>query len=320
VPAFQAFVQQAGARYRTTVDTWSIWNEPNLDGWLAPKGLSAVKQYRSLYRAGVAGLKASGNGGDRILLGELAPVASSRATAPVTFYRDLFCISSRGRKLTGSAAKARGCTGFKKLTASGVAHHPYTPAAACSPRCKGGSRDITIASLSRLAGVLDQAARAGRLSSGARLHLWLTEAGFRSNAPMSPSKQAAYINWSEWTAFTSSRVSSYPQYELKDPGAKVFNTGLRFQNWAEKPAYAAYRTPLFVVRSGKSVKVFGGARPGGAHTVRVQARGKSGFKTVKTVTTNGAGYLYVRLGYRKSWRLTWTSGGTTFVSRIAGVV
>ena len=36
-------------------------NEPNLNGWLAPQGAYAAIKYRNLYRAGVAGLKASGN-------------------------------------------------------------------------------------------------------------------------------------------------------------------------------------------------------------------------------------------------------------------
>ena len=75
------------------------------------------------------------------------------------------------------------------------------------------------------------------------------------------------------------------------------------------------------MRSGRSVKVFGGARPGGRHRIAIQARGKNGkFKTVKTVTSNGAGYVYVRLGFRKTWRLTWQDGAARQYSRTAGVV
>ena len=285
-------------------------NEPNLNGWLAPQGAYAAVKYRALYRAGHAGLVASGNGKDRILMGELAPTKTKRTTAPVTFYREVFCLSSRGHRLTGKAARRLSCAKFKKLPASGIAHHPYTNAAACTPRCKGGSTDITIASLSRLAKVLDQASRAGRLSSTARTHIWLTEFGFQSNppnpGPISLREQAAYINWSEWKGFTSGRVRSYGQYELVDPGAATFNTGLFLQSLKAKPSLTAYRTPLFVVKSGRSVKVFGGARPGGRHRIAIQAKSKSGkYRTVKRVTSNGVGYVYARLGYRKTWRLTW---------------
>ncbi len=322
---YGAFARAAGTHFKSTVNTWSLMNEPNLNGWLAPQGAYAAVKYRALYRAGHAGLVASGNGKDRILMGELAPTKTKRTTAPVTFYRDVFCLSSRGHKLTGKAAKKLACAKFKKLAASGIAHHPYTNAAACTPRCKGGPTDITIASLSRLAKVLDQASRARRLSSTARTHIWLTEFGFQSNppnpGPISLKEQAAFINWSEWKGFTSGRVRSYGQYELVDPGAATFNTGLYLQTLKAKPSLTAYRTPLFVVKSGRSVKVFGGARPGGKHRIAIQAKTKSGkFKTVKTVTSNGSGYVYARLGARKTWRLTWVSGATRFYSRVAGVV
>lgn len=324
---YGAFVKAAGQHFGSRIGTWSIMNEPNLNGWLAPQGAYAAVKYRSLYRAGVAGLKAAGQGRDRILMGELAPTKTKRTTAPVTFYRDVFCLSSRGHRLTGKAARKLSCgKRFSKLSASGVAHHPYTNAAACTPRCKGGPTDITIASLSRLSTVLDQAARAGRLSKGARTNIWLTEFGFQSNppntgGPISLKKQAAYINWGEWKGFTSGRIRSYAQYELVDPGAATFNTGLFLQSLKAKPSLTAYRTPLFVVKSGRSVKVFGGARPGGRHTIAIQARAKNGkFKTVKHVRSNGVGYVYSRLGYRKTWRITWVSAGKRYYSRIAGVV
>ncbi|HEX2016539.1 MAG TPA: hypothetical protein VGN69_07575, partial [Solirubrobacteraceae bacterium] len=68
----------ARATTPTTTDTlprihqWSIWNEPNQPGWLRPqysghgRSLTPVSPvlYRSLLRAGISGLQASGHGSD----------------------------------------------------------------------------------------------------------------------------------------------------------------------------------------------------------------------------------------------------------------
>ena len=327
--AFQTFVTEVGRHFAGRVSTWTLWNEPNIDSRIKPqyavaKGrryIYAARRYRDLYRAGYRGLAASGHARDRILLGDLSATGSRRAVAPLSFYRDLFCIDSKGRALRGTAAAIRGCRGFRRLPASGVAHHPYAPAAACSPKCKGAPRDITIAGLSRLGKVLDQAVRRGRLSRGARTRIWMTEFSFqgRPGGSVTPTEQAKYLNWSEWIAFRNPRVRSFAQYELVDDSSVsgIFaTTGLRYASWAPKPAYAAWRMPLFVVRASRTaVKVFGGVRPGGAHTVSVQARKGSRWRQVTKVRTNRAGYLYVRLKYRKTWRLV--SGG--LVSRVSGV-
>jgi len=70
------------------------------------------------------------------------------------------------------------------------------------------------------------------------------------------------------------------------------------------------------------VKVWGQVRPGGAagQTVQIQ-NGNKQFKTVKTVRTGRRGYFEVRVGRKpgSKWRLVWTSGSTTFKSRVAGI-
>ena len=73
------FATAAGARYSGSfgglprVAIWSIWNEPNLFSWLAPQRRRGVPLspsiYRGLYLAGHRGLRDSGHGADRILLG-----------------------------------------------------------------------------------------------------------------------------------------------------------------------------------------------------------------------------------------------------------
>lgn len=146
------------------VDYWSIWNEPNQPGWLAPQwgtaGNQAVPEsprlYRALADAAVGGLDVTGHtlSSDTILVGETAPegaitaVGSGRNThyANVTgfydampamvFVRALYCVNGRYRRLTGPAASNLGCptSGSAKsfvtqhpglFYATGFAHHPY---------------------------------------------------------------------------------------------------------------------------------------------------------------------------------------------------
>ena len=75
---FGRFAEAAGRRF-PSVDLWTLWNEPNHPGFLFPQATKAhvpysPRLYRSLIRSGVAGLKRSGHGGQRILFGELLPI------------------------------------------------------------------------------------------------------------------------------------------------------------------------------------------------------------------------------------------------------
>lgn len=328
VKKFQKWVTGVGRHYKGKISRWSVWNEPNLNGWLLPQKAKsggttydyAARRYRDLFRAAVRGLDASGHGKDSILIGETSPIGNARAIPPVDFLRAVFCLDGKNRALTGKAARVRGCTPFAKLGATGVAIHPYTPAAACSPICGGGPHDITIASLGRLSPILDAAARRGRLPSGARTKVYITEFGFQSNPPnrggtVSLAEQALYLNWSEAIAFHNPRIRAFANYELEDPGAVTFNTGLLFGSGKAKPSLAAWRVPIYVTKAKGGVRIFGGVRPGGAHRVTVQATnpGKA-WRTARTVRSNGSGYIYIKLATAKTrFRLKFGS----FVSRTA---
>jgi hypothetical protein len=352
---FGRFVRAVGTRYSgrfrdasgallPRVSSWSVWNEPNLYKWIYPQWVrtkgrtinAAAIRYRALFAAAATALHATRHRRDTILLGETSPIGrtggslAARTTPPRIFLREVFCLDSRGRAYRGAAARARSCTHFPRLGATGLAHHPYTPVAACTPRCPGAHDDITIATLGRLTNVADEAARAGRLRRGAGLYL--TEFGFQSNPPdrfsgISLAQQATYINWADYIAFRNPRVRTVAQFELLDDGRNgAFQTGLRRSDGRAKPSLGAYRMPIFVVRSGRShVQVFGQVRPrGGGKRVtlehRTSKRGK--WRRVTTLTRNSAGYVYRRVGGSGGWwRLSWSRGGgqPTLHSRAAGV-
>ena len=325
------------------VSRWSLWNEPNQPGWLYPQYerragrtvVTAARLYRGLVREAIRSLQATGHGQDEILLGELAPIGrtggalASRPAAPGAFLRDFLCIDSRGRKLRGSSATARGCSGFSRLAVTGFAHHPYTRGGSQPPRSRSLPDEITISSVSRLKRLLDQGARAGRIPR--KLPIFYTEFGYQTNPPdklfgVPLAKQSEYLNQSDWMAFQDARIRSVAQYKLVDEGDPAsFQTGLQFANGQAKPSFEHYKLPLWVVRSGSNVKVYGQVRPaddGSLETVLIQNSPKAGapFSTVQAVQVNSRkGHFLVEVPAQAGrWRLAWTPlGGKTVFSREA---
>jgi hypothetical protein len=272
---------------------WSIWNEPNHSSWLRPQS-SAPARYRSLAKAGLAALDATGHEGDLKLLGETAPGGGSKATAPVDFMRDVFCIS---------------CARRPHFAIDGISDHPYTYAAMAAPSAfHGKAGDAPIGAVDHLVKLVDTAAHYGIVPR--RLPVYLTEFGFQTHPPdpygVSLQLQARYLNYSDWIAFRNPRIASVAQYELNDdPRVAVFNTGLRFAGGRPKPALAAYALPIYVQRlSDGGARIFGLVRGARYATVQIQNRRSTSFRTVSVVRTNRWGYLLARVpGYRGQWRL-----------------
>lgn len=335
------FVQALGTRYSGTyaglprVSLWSVWNEPNQGSWLSPqyvrRGGRTIPTgpgiYRNLVRAAAKGLRNSGHGSDQLLFGETAPLGrvtgtlARRPMAPGAFLRGVLCLDRR----------AQGCSGpFGRLPVTGVAHHPYSRGGSQPPTARGGSTEITLASRSRLSGIIDSAARRGRLRK--RLPIWYTEFGFQTNPPdrifgVPLDRQATWLNQADWMAWKDPRVRSVAQYELRDElRLSAFQTGLRFFRGGAKPSLDAYRLPIWVTRAaGGKVRVWGQVRPAGAGAqVQIQsAPSGTAFSTVATVaTSNASGYLLTTLpaGGARLWRLRWApAGGPARVSRVARV-
>jgi len=353
--AYGAFVTALGRRYSGAyadenqgggvlprVTRWSLANEPNQPGWLTPQYerragrlvATAAVVYRRLALAGIRALRASGHGRDQILLGETAPIGRTsgslarRPIPPLEFLRKLFCLAPSGRRLSGAAARDHSCRRFRRLAVAGFAHHPYQ---------RGGSRppaeppqapgEITIASPSRLRRVLDQAGRATRVPR--RLPVFYTEFGFQTNPPdrifgVRVALQARYINQSDWMAYRDPRVRAVAQYKLIDEAAlSSFQSGLRFLDGRAKPAYDAYRLPIWVSGRGSRLRVYGQVRPAPERTpqaVEVQNRPARGgaFTTVATVTVRSRrGQFVARVPRRGGvWRLRW-NGLTSREAQVA---
>ena len=350
---FGQFVRALGTRYSGTyadenqgggvlprVDRWSIWNEPNQPGWLNPQQsrvrgrtvFTAARMYRSLVRAAISGLRATGHGSDMIMLGETSPIGRASGTLarrPITpgdFVRTLLCL-----RMSGTTARLHGCRGFKRLGVTAFAHHPYTRGGSQPPTFRTLPGEITIRNAGRLKSLLDAGGRAGRIPR--RLPIWYTEYGFQTKVRgdffgVSDAAQARFINQSDWMAYRDGRIKSVAQYKLVDDQFKQnFQTGLRRFNGSAKPSYDAYRLPLWVSRRGSSrVRVFGQVRPaapGALETVEIQRGTGGSFATVHTQQVNSPrGHFLVTLPRGEGkWRLRWApaNGGAPIFSRVASV-
>src|SRR4051812_9779903 len=85
---FGQFVHDVALHFKGRVDRYSIWNEPNWPGWLAPYK-SAPRLYAGLYRAGYAAVKGV-DPNAKVLFGELAPQGRrGKSLAPLTFLRQV---------------------------------------------------------------------------------------------------------------------------------------------------------------------------------------------------------------------------------------
>ena len=81
---------------------------------------------------------------------------------------------------------------------------------------------------------------------------------------MTDVQQAEYMNQSDWIAYNNARVHTVAQYKIVDDEniAAGFQMGLRlFSGGARKPAYDAYKLPIWVSGTGSDVTVYGQVRP-----------------------------------------------------------
>jgi len=350
---FGHFMTAIGRRYDGTypgddgrilprVSYWSLWNEPNGISFLAPTWQrhggtwveTAAAIYRSLVDAGWRALTATGHTPrDTVLVGETAPKAKaapapSRSIRPLTFIRALYCVDGALRPLRGTAASLRGCPTRNQARAfpaahpglfrvTGYAHHPYQLLLA--PTLAAEPDSVATADIPRLTGTLDAIFRAYR--QGRRLPIYNTEFGYESRPP-SPfgvplSTQAAYMNEAEFMSYRDPRLVSYSQFLLTDSSnMQQFQTGLIQRSGRLKPAYGAYRTPIWVPNqfsTGGHFRVWGLFRPGrraGVRSASIQfAPFGRPFATVATASAARArGYVdrtitvprsgYVRLAWR----------------------
>jgi hypothetical protein len=339
------------------VSYWSIWNEPNQPGWLLPQSAKASggwvdeapRLYRDLVDGAYAALNATGHAQDTILIGETAPEGSTsqgetKALFPLKFIRELYCVDDKLKPLTGDLAAALGCSRDGNRAAfvqahpdlfltTGYAHHPYS--LVFPPDYRAQQADsVGLADLKALERTLDGIFRA--YHHPRKLPIYLTEYGYQTkppdpSIPFSTAQQASFLNQADFMSFADPRVQVLSQFLLADdaPNPNVskgsrfywstFQSGLEFHSGKHKPAFGAYRLPIWLPRRhGTTLRVWGLLRPapnGARQTVQVayRRRGAKKWRTLRTLKVSSPrGSFLTRIHPppgRGSVRIAWN--GTT---------
>jgi hypothetical protein len=277
------------------VDFWSIWNEPNLGTQLAPQAVDHSRievspaMYRGLLGAAWQALQHTGHGGDTTLIGEVAPAGSTtgvgpgnfNSMAPLRFLRALYCVDSAFHPLRGTAAAERGCPPTAQgsasfasrnpglFAASAFADHPYPQGLPPNAVTPNEPDFAELAAIPKLERVLDSLQRV--YGSHRRLPIYSTEFGYQTTPPdteagtVNQTTAADYINWAEYLTWRDVRLRSYDQFLLTDPVTGAFASGLLTAAGAPKPAFYAYRMPIYLpvtrTNHGHPLEVWGCARP-----------------------------------------------------------
>ncbi|MHB8689676.1 MAG: hypothetical protein ACYDHH_00380 [Solirubrobacteraceae bacterium] len=334
------------------VRTFTLWNEPNQSGFLAPQwhGRSPVSAdwYRRVLRAAFPAIKRFSPSA-QILIGNTSATgadqqAGNTGVPPFQFIRRLACVTKRLRPIhTGR------CAGFTKLPADGYAQHPYernAPPWQPGPTGHGYAQMGDLEALQRLLGRL---VAMHRLARGAA-NVWLTEQGYQTDelqrSPWTPTQQAQLNADSEYLAWRDPHVRSFSQFLLRDtlvaqtralrartnnaraqlPG--TWTTGLEHQDGSPKPALAMFRTPIVARMLGaraRRVEVWGRVRPQWRRTpVVIEASGAGGggfigWRELARTSTGPDGIFDVRVVIpapdRGAIRFRWLdSGGNWLVS------
>jgi hypothetical protein len=240
---FSGFARAIAARYSGRfvgypfVRFWSVWNEPNLQQFLAPQFNAAGKSiapanYAKLYAAAYTGIK-SGNPLAKIAIGETSARGSDKATGARP-------IHSPGR-FAELVAKAN-----PRLKFDAWAHHPYPQNPRDRPTQLVRWPNVSMRSLPRFVQSLNTWFR--RKST----EIWITEYGHQTRPPDSLgipfSTQASYIQQAIKLAKSMPFVTMFIWFVYQDDQGQPWESGLYTQGGAPKAAspsrFSAAARPL----------------------------------------------------------------------------
>lgn len=280
-------------RYRGQVQDFQLWNEPNLDRYLAPQWIKtgphrykpyAPVHYRAMLNAAYAAVT-SVDPANRLITAGTAPYGDpspgGARTMPARFWRGVLCLSGRLKK-TRCANPAH----FDVL-----AHHPY---AIAGPRRHALNRDdVAVPDMRKLTRILNAARRHRTALPAKRKPLWVTEISWDSSPPDPygvPAKRhaawladALYVLWKQHVQtvlwFRVVDQAPRPSYALTN------QSGLYLRNGKAKLAQRAYAFPVACERGGKGRYRVWGMGPVASSSAQVQVRRGRTWKTVASQRT-----------------------------------
>jgi hypothetical protein len=332
-----AFARAIASRYSGRfegypfVRFYSIWNESNLQLFLAPqfdaKGKSvAPRNYAKLAAAAYAGIKA-GNSSAKVAVGSTSSAGRDKVLA--------------GKSATHSPGR------FAQLVAAANprlrfdawAQHPYPVPARMKPNQKVKWPNVTLSAFPRFAASLD------KWFKRKNVRIWITEYGHEVKQDGEPSGisralQASYAAQAIALAKKDPRTDMFIWFVFRDHATSLWQSGLRTTTGAAKPSLSRFsaaaksvdaRNALFTVKGGVAaptikvpLRAYGsGTKPGElvGFNVRVRDKGRLVFSAQPTAPFGRDTTASLRLtGFRPAKGKTYTVDVEANVQSGGGVI
>lgn len=347
--AYADFAKAAATRYKSEVDRYLIWNEPNQKGWLQPQWerVSGKYQpvsphiYRSLVRAAQPVVKAADPGAE-IVIGELAPIGNKPISVdtpmrPLAFLRSMGCVDEKYKSI-----KTGRCKGFKAAKGDTFGYHPH-PQKYAPDRVNPDADSAQFGDLKRLFTAIDKLRARKRVSMSKTIHL--TEFGYETSPPdpasgISTTLQTRYLQQASYIAWATKRVRGLSFYQWDDEptrdlgsGTKRYSgwqTGLRYNDGRPKPVLSVMSAPFVIdqAKTGSTATFWGQVRAEaqGQATLMVRPKGSSEFRDVGTYNTRGDGVWTRKIkpqagaAYRYRWTPKPTLAEPNPQPRVSGII
>jgi hypothetical protein len=297
------------------VKAFQVWNEPNLDAYLAPQWIgghpAAPAHYRRMLNAFYQGVKSVRRSALVVTAGTAPfgdPGSGGHRMMPVHFVRELLCLR-RGRRNTLRRLPCAEPARFDILS-----HHPYSVGA--PSRRALNADDASLPDLGKLTRLMRVAERSGRLLPRKRHKLWVTEVSYDSSPPdpdgVPVARHARYLEEAFYLLWRQG-VDTVTWYLIRDllpsPSfSKSNQSGVFFRDGRPKPAATAFRFPLVARRARRGrIQIWGRSPSGG--TVVIQRGSGPRWRTAKALRVRRHGV------FTASIRAT---GAKSFRARIGG--
>jgi len=302
------------------VGFYSIWNEPNLQQFLAPQFDAngkpvAPKIYGALYKAGYAGVKAA-NPTALVAIGETSPRGHDRVVPGVQ-------PSETPGRFAQELSKVKG------LRFDAWAHHPYPTQPSLSPTQQGKFPNVTLAQLPLFEQSLD------KWFKRKNIPMWITEYAYQSKPPgplgVTLTKQALYLSQGLTTLEHDPRVKLIVWFTFSDTLENPWKSGLIGQTGVAKPSLKAFtknastittRNNTVSISSKRSVQAIrlpaltiayyeGAGAPVGLNWRMFTTKGKSLTANQRLVTVGRDGWVTLPVAFRPK-------KGGTYVLKVSG--
>ena len=293
---YGAFAEAAAKRYSGAVPDplnpgqflprvtdWQGWNEPNLNIYLMPQWTrsggklhdASADIFRGMMNAFYTGIKAASPTNLVVTAGTSPfgdpPALSAKRIAPARFWRDVFCLSSKLRKVH--------CSG-SPIHFDALAHHPYPigPPRRHAPN----PDDVVIADFSRITKPLSVALKRGTVLPRTKKQIWATELSWESKPPdpegIPDHLRATYMDGA-FNELWSEGVNTVVWFNMRDQlprpdFASTLQSGIFFapddsiQDDTPKPSYPAYQFPFTAYLKKGKAQIWGLAPAPGPVTIQ----------------------------------------------------